>query len=127
MFARLKKFALPAAGGDYSLILRLLTDFGYGHRYAYGLSFLFMGVAAAGVLNLLISALGRDVLTLIGLVTVMVVQDPILSVVGFLVMPVAILFLRHLMKRTREIAMREFVGGLGILETLQETIQGLRI
>jgi ATP-binding cassette subfamily B protein len=84
-------------------------------------------IAATSVLNLLINALGRDALTLIGLIIVMVSQDPILSVVGFLAMPPAIIFLRRLMKRTKDIAMREFVGGVRILQTVQETIQGLRI
>src|ERR1700740_1746016 len=39
------------------------------------------------VLNLLINALGRDFLLLIGLVAVMVMQDPYMSLLGFLVAP----------------------------------------
>src|SRR4029078_13648488 len=45
-------------------------------------------------LNLLVNALGRDVLLLIGLVTVMVTQDPYMSLLGFLVAPPAMLVIR---------------------------------
>ena len=37
--------------------------------------------SAATVINIIVSAVGRDLLSLIGLGTVMVVQDPVLSLV----------------------------------------------
>src|SRR6516162_2189081 len=77
------------------------------------------------VLNLLINAIGRDFLLLAGLVVVMVVQDPILSVLGFLVTPVAVLFLRKLVKRIRRLAYTQFTGTAEILETMQEALQGI--
>lgn len=83
--------------------------------------------AASYVLNLLITSLGRDLLTLVGLACVMVVQDPVLSLVGLLVMPPAIINLRNLMRRSKAISLYEFSGSVHILETLQETIQGFRI
>jgi len=77
------------------------------------------------VLNLLINAIGRDFLLLAGLVVVMVVQDPILSVLGFLVTPVAVLFLRKLVKRIRGLAYTQFTGTAEIMETMQEALQGI--
>src|SRR6195952_1024534 len=56
------------------------------------------------VLNLLINALGRDLLLLIGLVIVMVTQDPFMSLLGFLVAPPAMLVLRRLGKRIKALA-----------------------
>ena len=47
--------------------------------------------AATQVINLLITSLGRDLLSLIGLVTVMVVQDPLMSFISFVVAPPAFL------------------------------------
>ena len=47
--------------------------------------------AATQVLNLLITSVGRDLLSLIGLVTVMVVQDPLMSFFSFVVAPPALL------------------------------------
>lgn len=83
--------------------------------------------AVAYTLNLLITAVGRDALTLIGLIVVMVTHDPLLSLIGVLIMPPAILNLRNLIKRTKAIALYEFAGGVKVFEILQETIQGFRV
>ena len=83
--------------------------------------------SASTVLNMVIVAFGRDLLALLGLICVMLVQDPLMSIIGFLIMPPAILTLRKLMKRVKNIARNEFGGGIKILETLQETLQGIRI
>src|SRR5260370_25777237 len=78
------------------------------------------------VLNLLINALGRDFLLLFGLVVVMVTQDPFMSLLGFLVAPPAMLVLRRLVKRIKGLAYNQFVGTADILETMQESLQGIR-
>jgi ATP-binding cassette subfamily B protein len=83
--------------------------------------------AIPGALNLLIGAVGRDGLSLIGLIVVMVSQDPLLSLIGVIVMPPTILFVRNLIGRMRNMAMNQFAAGAGMLETMQETLQGLRI
>ncbi|MGH6665774.1 MAG: ABC transporter transmembrane domain-containing protein, partial [Pseudolabrys sp.] len=83
--------------------------------------------AATSVINLLITSLGRDLLSLIGLVTVMVVQDPFMSFISFVVAPPAFFVLRKLIRRIRTIARSQFHGGTRIIETLQETLQGIRI
>lgn len=78
------------------------------------------------VLNLLITALGRDLLTLIGLVVVMVTQDPWMSLLGLVVAPPAILVLRKLIRRVRNLAHTQFTNNTDILETMQESLQGIR-
>jgi ATP-binding cassette subfamily B protein len=78
------------------------------------------------VLNLLINALGRDLLLLIGLVSVMLMQDPYMALFGFLVAPPAILVLRKLVKRIKGLAHNQFTGTADILETMQESLQGIR-
>src|SRR6187551_2163632 len=83
--------------------------------------------AATQVINLLITSVGRDLLSLIGLVTVMVVQDPVLSFFSFVVAPPAFFVLRKLIRRIYSIARTQFQGGTRIIETLQETLQGIRI
>ncbi|HET7805936.1 MAG TPA: ABC transporter ATP-binding protein [Pseudolabrys sp.] len=83
--------------------------------------------AATQVINLLITSVGRDLLSLIGLITVMVVQDPILSFFSFVVAPPAFFVLRKLIRRIYSIARTQFQGGTRIIETLQETLQGIRI
>jgi ATP-binding cassette subfamily B protein len=83
--------------------------------------------AASNVINLLITAIGRDLLSLIALVAVMVVQDPIMSFFSFVVAPPAFLVLRKMIRRIYKIARNQFTGGTRILETMQETVQGIRI
>ena len=78
------------------------------------------------VLNLLINAVGRDLLSLIGLGAVMVIQDPWMSLFGLLVAPPALFFIRKLVRRIRNLAHNQFTGTTDILETMQESLQGIR-
>src|SRR5271169_4663133 len=83
--------------------------------------------AVSGVINLLITAIGRDLMSLIGLVTVMVIQDPVMSLIGFVGAPPAFFFLRKVIRRVRGIARMQFTGGTRIIETMQEALQGMRM
>ena len=83
--------------------------------------------AASQVLNLLVTSIGRDLLSLIGLVAVMAVQDPVMSLFSVIVVPPAMLILRKMIRRIKMIAHHQFTGNTRILETLQETVQGIRI
>jgi ATP-binding cassette, subfamily B, bacterial MsbA len=83
--------------------------------------------AANLVLSLLITSMGRDVFTLIGLFAVMVIQDPIMSLVGLVVAPPAVIMLRKMVKRVRAIIKVQFTGDTQTIETLQETLQGMRV
>jgi len=78
------------------------------------------------VLNLLINAVGRDLLLLVGLVVVMLVQDAYMAMLGFLIAPPAMLVLRKLVKRIKGLAHNQFTGTADILETMQESLQGIR-
>ncbi len=78
------------------------------------------------VLNMLINAVGRDLLMLISLITVMVMQDPVMSLLGLVVVPPAMLVLRKLVKRIKGLAYNQFTGTADILETMQESLQGIR-
>jgi ABC-type multidrug transport system fused ATPase/permease subunit len=66
------------------------------------------------------------VLSLIGLVTVMVTQDPFMALLGFAVAPPAMLVLRKLVKRIRGLADNQFTGTADIMEAMQESLQGIR-
>ena len=78
------------------------------------------------VLSLLINAVGRDLLSLIALVGVMLMQDPYMALFGFLVAPPAMLVLRKLVRRIKGLAHTQFTGTADILETMQESLQGIR-
>ncbi len=83
--------------------------------------------AVPSALNLLITAIGRDGLLLVGLVAVMVIRDPMLSIIAILVIPVTALFARDVMKRIRAMALNQYSAGASVLETMQETLQGFRL
>lgn len=83
--------------------------------------------AVSQVINLLITSVGRDLMSLIGLSAVMVIQDPIMSAIGLLAAPPAFYFLRKLIRRVRGIAHMQFTGGTRIIETMQEALQGMRM
>jgi ATP-binding cassette subfamily B protein len=78
-------------------------------------------------INLLITAVGRDLMSLIGLTFVMVYQDPIMSIAGLVVAPPAMILLRGMVRRVRGIARTQITGGTRIIETMQEALQGLRM
>jgi ATP-binding cassette, subfamily B, bacterial MsbA len=78
------------------------------------------------VLSLLINAVGRDLLLLFGLVVVMIVQDAYMAIFGFLIAPPAMFVLRKLVKRIKGLAYNQFTGTADILETMQESLQGIR-
>jgi len=83
--------------------------------------------AVTQVMGLMITSVGRDLLMLIGLVTVMVVQDPMLAFCSFVVAPPALFVLRKLVRRIYAIARSQFHGGTQIMETMLESLQGIRI
>jgi ABC-type multidrug transport system fused ATPase/permease subunit len=90
-------------------------------RIAYG------SAAASNALKILITRPGRDIMTLLGLVVVMLLQAPLLTLIGLMFMAPCVFTVRHLVKRVRSIAGSEFQGGARVAEALQEGIQGLRI
>ncbi len=83
--------------------------------------------AANQVLNQIVTSLGRDFFTVVGLVVVMVVQNPLMSLVTFVVFPPAMLLFRKMIRRVRSIAKAQFTGGTRVVETLQEAIQGIAV
>jgi ATP-binding cassette, subfamily B, bacterial MsbA len=83
--------------------------------------------SVSSVINVLITAGGRDLMSLIGLTIVMVTEDPIMSLSAVVIAPPALLLMRKLVRRVRGIARNQFTGGTRIIETMQEALQGLRM
>jgi ATP-binding cassette, subfamily B, bacterial MsbA len=83
--------------------------------------------SVSAVINLMITAVGRDLTSLIGLTFVMITEDPVMSIGGLIVVPPVLLVLRKMIRRVRGIARTQFTGGTQIIETMQEALQGLRM
>ncbi|MBE0701900.1 MAG: ABC transporter ATP-binding protein [Afipia sp.] len=78
------------------------------------------------VLSLIMTTVGKDFLTLIGLVAVMVSQDPLLSLLSLLVAPPMFLFVRKIVHRVKSLAASQFLSAATIMEAVQESLQGIR-
>lgn len=79
------------------------------------------------VVQLLVTTVGRDALTVAGLIVVMVANDPLMALLLLTLMPIGAALLSRLMRRVRQHARRQFDGSARIMETIQETVQGIRI
>lgn len=83
--------------------------------------------AARSVLNMLVTSFGRDLFSLIGLILVMIIQDPVMSMIAFFVAPPAIYAVSRLVKRVKKIAKAEFLSLTQITQNMQESALGYRI
>ncbi|MGL5448068.1 MAG: ABC transporter ATP-binding protein [Rhabdaerophilum sp.] len=79
------------------------------------------------LLNTLVTGLGRDILTLIGLIIVMVLQDPFMSIFVLIVMPIAALLIGNLGKRIQRVLKRHISVSISIADQLRQVVQGFRV
>ncbi|MCA0049782.1 ABC transporter ATP-binding protein/permease [Mesorhizobium sp. B283B1A] len=83
--------------------------------------------AARNVLDLIVTSYVRDLVTLAALIGVMVWQQPALSLICFVVGPVAIYGVNRILKRVRKFAAMEFRSVGQIVQVMQETAIGVRV
>ncbi|MCW5718659.1 MAG: ABC transporter ATP-binding protein [Bauldia sp.] len=112
----------------FEKILRLDLDFfARNHSADLVTRMLHQTAAARDALDKLGNVAIRDLLTLIVLVGVMLWQNLVLSLVVFLVAPVAIILVSRLIRRTRQAAEAEFRFTSLVSSVLQETALGMRV
>jgi ATP-binding cassette subfamily B protein len=83
--------------------------------------------AARQVLDTIVNGFGRDLLTVVGLVAVMLVQSPILSIIILVIGPLAVIGISQLVRRIRKIARTEYMALGRIVSSVQEAAFGIRI
>ncbi|WP_170367355.1 ABC transporter ATP-binding protein [Ruegeria arenilitoris] len=83
--------------------------------------------AARTLVDVIVTTFVRDALTLVGLIFVMVYQQPVLSALFFIVGPVALMSVRYLLKSVRAIMQSELRSVSEIIRVLQETSSGIKI
>lgn len=83
--------------------------------------------AARTVLDVIVTSFVRDLFSLIGLIFVMVYQQPVMSLVAFIVGPMAIFGVNLILRRVRKIMEAEFLSLAQIVQVMQETTVGVRI
>ncbi len=112
----------------YSHLMALSVSYYNESRSAYLAAQISQNVTGIrDVLNMTVTSLARDVLTLVALIGVMISKDWLLTLLVFLVAPPLLLGLRYVSKRLRN-ATREAVElNSHVLGAMQETIQGITI
>ncbi len=79
------------------------------------------------IVQLIVTSVGRDALTVLGLLIVMIYDDPLMSVIALSGLPLGALVMGRLMGRVRRFARRSFDGSARIMQHMGETVQGVRI
>ncbi len=79
------------------------------------------------VLNMTVTSIARDLLTLIALIGVMIGKDWLLTLVVFVIAPPLLLGLRYVSRRLRQATRESIEINSHVLGAMQETIQGITI
>jgi ATP-binding cassette subfamily B protein len=83
--------------------------------------------ATREALNMMATSLGRDLLTLAGLVAVMAIQQPQLFAICALAAPIGIVIQKKLGKRVQKVSKQDYFALGRIVDTMRETAQGIRV
>jgi ATP-binding cassette subfamily B protein len=83
--------------------------------------------AARGVIDTVVTSFVRELFTLIGLVAVMIAQQPVLALASLSVGPLALFGVRKLVGRVRKFMTMELASITTLIQTLQETSTGIRV
>lgn len=81
--------------------------------------------AMRDLLNQITLSLGRDLITLIALLIVMVSQDTVMSLIVLVIGPLAFLALRSLTQKIQGFARKTYATGADVISTVRDTVQGV--
>ncbi len=112
----------------YSHLMALSVGFFSESRSAYLAAQISQNVTGIrDVLNMTVTSVARDFLTLIALIGVMLSKDWILTLIVFFVAPPLLIGLRYVSKRLRSATRESVELNSHVLGAMQETIQGITI
>lgn len=83
--------------------------------------------SARAIIEILVTSFVRDSLTLVGLIAVMLYQQPTLTVISLMIGPLAMLGVRQILKRVRAIMEMEMASLAEIIKVVQETSAGILV
>lgn len=115
-----------------TLIYNRLLQQSVGFFHLYESSTVVMRVtrgaaAARAITETVINSYVRDLLTLLGLIGVMFYHQPLLSLFSLAIGPFALLGVRKLLDRSRDLSNQELASMAGVIKIVQETVAGFRI
>ncbi|WP_312414914.1 ABC transporter ATP-binding protein [Shinella sp.] len=112
----------------YSHLMALSVGYYNESRSAYLAAQISQNVTGIrDVLNMTVTSLARDVLTLVALIGVMISKDWLLTLLVFVVAPPLLLGLRYVSKRLRSATRDAVELNSHVLGAMQETVQGITI
>ncbi|MBM3094321.1 ATP-binding cassette domain-containing protein [Ensifer sp. T173] len=112
----------------YSHLMALSVSYYHEQRSARLLAKINQNIGGIrDVLNMTVTSIARDLLTLVGLIGVMFNKDWLLSLIIFLLAPSLVLGLRYVSKRLRSATRDAVEANSRVLGAMQETIQGISI
>ncbi len=79
------------------------------------------------MLSMTVTSIARDLVSLVALVGVMVIQDPVLSLFALLIGPPLVLLVNSLMRRLRQLNREAILVNSRLIGAMQETVQGIAI
>jgi ATP-binding cassette subfamily B protein len=79
------------------------------------------------VMSVTVSAFARDIVTLLALLTVMIVQDPFLSLSALVIGPPLLIVVTYVMRRVRALSRQAVDINARLFGAIQETVQGMTI
>jgi len=82
---------------------------------------------ARSLINMIVTTYVRDAVSVIGLLTVMLLQNHQLTLLSLLIGPVAFLSVRVILKKIKKLATKEMASLSEIIKVIQETAIGVRI
>ena len=83
--------------------------------------------AARQVLDTLINTTSRDVLSVIGLVAVMIIQSPLMSLIILVIVPITFVGIGRLVRRVRGVSQQQFTSLSRVISDMQDTAHGIRV
>jgi ATP-binding cassette subfamily B protein len=108
----------------------LAQDVAFYHRYPSSDLIVLItqnAQAARTVISLIANNLGRDLMTLGGLIAVMAVQQPVLFSICLLAAPIGAFIQRGLIKSIQAVGRSEIFSTTHVVRTMRETSQGMRV
>ena len=112
----------------YSHLMSLSVGFFSESRSAYLAAQINQNVTGIrDVLNMTVTSVARDFLTLVALIGVMISKDWLLTIIVFVLAPPLMLGLRYVSKRLRSATRESIELNSHVLGAMQETIQGIAI
>lgn len=79
------------------------------------------------VINLVAVSLGRDLMTVVGLLAMMIATDPVLCVAALVITPIALFGVQYLGRQIRSLARKEYGASKALITGIRESVQGAQV